>query len=89
MPRIFLWRYAESPQSQKCCRDWADVCIALVEGKAVALGGVVVEAKGLQEKEMLLSDLNPVPVDDACSLMKEAATHFKIFTGQKTGNAVP
>ncbi len=88
MPHIFLWRCAESPQSQKCWSDWAEVCKALFEGKAVASRGVLVKAKALQEEKLDIGDLTPMTVDDACGLMKDAVKNLTVFTGQKMGNAM-
>ena len=88
MPHIFLWRCPGSPQSEKCWSDWADFCKAIAGGRTVASRAVLVEPRGLHEKDLDISKLTPLTVDDAYGMMREATTRMKSFTGQKKGNAM-
>ena len=88
MPHIFMWRFVDSPQAQKCWIGWADACKRLGEGKSIISRGILVEMKGLRVKEVDLTRLTPLTADDAGAIMKGAAHKYKIFTGRKEGGAV-
>lgn len=88
MPHIFMWTCAGSPQSEKCWKDWADFCKAIHRGKTVASRAVLVEPEGLHERELELSKLTPLTVEDARRMMKEAVKGVKSFTGPKKGYAM-
>ena len=88
MPHIFLWTCAGSPQSEKCWNDWTNFCKAIRQGKTVACRAVLVEPKGLHERELDISRLTPLTADEACSMIREAVKGMRSFTGSKKGNAM-
>lgn len=88
MPHIFMWRFPEAPQVRRCWTDWAEMCKALVSGAPVASQGLLIKAKGLQAMELDLSNLSPLSVEDARSLMEKGIQKLTVFKGHKPGGAM-
>jgi acetyl esterase/lipase len=87
MPHVFMLSLPDSPQSHKCWMEWAAVCKTLLGTKTIPSSAAVIEAKGLNARELKLSNLTPLTVDDARRYMRAASKNYPLYTGQKENNS--
>lgn len=81
MPHIFMQLMDKLPHSKMSMEKWAQFCVSCVDGNEVASRGAVVEVETLQRREVEMSRLTDMTVEEARSRMQAQRATRKVWYG--------
>ncbi|KAI9757110.1 MAG: hypothetical protein M4579_003588 [Chaenotheca gracillima] len=84
MPHVFALFLSKLPQSMRCWRHWAQICLSFAEGTPLKTHGEFVELPGTSARHVEVEKMMPLHFEEALKRIKQNAMSRPPWIGEKT-----